>query len=77
LAWTDKFRHDNSFFNLPKLKVGDTLEIVYQQRKYTYEVYAENTGPEIMDYTADLILYTCENLTGDTRIFKYARLINL
>jgi len=75
LAWTNLYRRENSFFNLPNLKVGDTVEIDYQQRKYTYEIYADGKGPEIMDYTADLILYTCESLTGETRIFKYARLI--
>ncbi len=77
LAWTDKYRRENSFFKLPKLKLGDIIEIDYQQRKYLYEIYAEGKGPEILDYSADLILYTCEGLTGDTRIFKYAKLIIL
>lgn len=77
LAWSNLYRRENSFYNLPKLSVGDTVEIDYQQRKYVYEIYAEGTGPEIADYTADLILYTCENLTGETRIFKYARLLRV
>jgi sortase (surface protein transpeptidase) len=77
LAWSNQYRHLNSFYNLPKLKVGDTIEIIYQQRKYTYEVYSEGKGTEIMDYTADLVLYTCEQLTGEERIFKYARLIKI
>jgi len=77
LAWTDLYRRHNSFFNLPKLKTGDSVEIDYQQRKYVYEVYGQSEGPEIEDYTADLILYTCESLTGETRIFKYARLIKI
>lgn len=75
LAWTNLYRRQNSFYNLPKLNVGDGVEIDYQQRKYTYEVYGESEGPEITDYSADLILYTCESLTGETRIFRYARLI--
>lgn len=75
LAWTQSFRLKNSFYNLPKLTVGDTVEIDYAQRKYTYEIYAEDKGTEITDYTADLILYTCENLTGEERVFKYARLV--
>lgn len=75
LAWTNSFRRTNSFFNLPKLKVGDVVEIVWQQRKYKYEIYAEGRGEEISDYSADLILYTCESLNGPVRIFKYAKLI--
>ena len=75
LAWSNLYRRQNSFYNLPELKVGDRIEIDYQQRKYTYEVYAEGEGPEIMDYSADLVLYTCEYLTGETRVFRYAHLV--
>lgn len=77
LAWTNTFRRLNSFFNLPKLKVGDLVEISWQQRKYRYEIYAEDRGEAISDYSADLILYTCESLNGPVRIFKYARLIKI
>lgn len=77
LAWSNIFRRKNSFYNLPKLAVGDTVEIVYKQRKYLYEVYAEGKGEQIGDYTADLILYTCEDLTSPVRIFKYARLLEV
>lgn len=75
LAWTNSFRHKNSFFNLPKVKEGDVVSLVWRQRKYMYEVYATGGGTEISDYSADLILYTCETLTGKERIFVYARLI--
>ena len=75
LAWDNLYRRHNSFFNLPRLVVGDRVEIDYQQRKYVYEVYGDSEGPEITDYSADLILYTCESLSGETRIFRYARLI--
>ena len=77
LAWTNQFRRENSFFNLPKLKVGDLVTIVWHQRKYTYEIYAEGKGKQISDYSANLILYTCVNLTGEERIFKYARLLEI
>lgn len=77
LAWTNKFRRENSFFNLPKLKVGDTVEVTWRQRKYIYEIYAESKGEEIADYSANLILYTCETLNGPVRIFKYARLLKI
>ncbi|MCX6705451.1 MAG: sortase [Candidatus Woesebacteria bacterium] len=75
LAWTDSYRHKNSFYNLPKVNTGDLIEIDWNQRKYLYEVYAVGKGKEILDYSADLILYTCETLTGENKIFVYARLI--
>ncbi len=77
LAWDNLFRRKNSFYNLPNLEVGETVEITWKQRKYVYEVYAEDKGEEITDYTADLILYTCENLNSPVRIFKYARLLEI
>ena len=77
LAWSNFYRRLNSFYNLPKLKVGDTIEIDWQQRKYAYAVYAESKGEEITDYSADLILYTCETLNSPIRIFKYARLLEI
>ena len=77
LAWTDSYRRKNSFYNLPKVEVGDIVEIDWSQRKYLYEVYATSKGIQILDYSADLILYTCETLTGDTKIFVYASLIEV
>jgi hypothetical protein len=77
LAWTNDFRKRNSFFNLPKLKIGDTVEVIWDQRRYVYEIYDEEEGVEITNYTADLILYTCKFLESDIRIFKYARLLEL
>lgn len=77
LAWSNFYRRTNSFYNLPKLKVGDIVEIDWQQRKYVYAVYAESKGEEIADYSADLILYSCETLNSPIRIFKYARLLEI
>lgn len=77
LAWSNTFRRENSFYNLPKLSVGETVEITYRQRKYVYEVYGESRGEDITDYSADLILYTCEQLNSSVRIFKYARLLEV
>lgn len=77
LKWSIPYRLKNSFYSLPKVKVGDTVEIIWRQRKYVYEVYAEGKGEEISDYSADLILYTCESLTSPVRIFKYARLLQV
>lgn len=75
LFWNSLFRRQNSFYNLPKLEVGDKVEIYWEQRKYTYEIYATDTNTRITDYSADLILYTCKDLSSDIRIFQYARLI--
>lgn len=77
LAWSNSFRRKNSFYNLPKLKEGDIIEIYWNQRKYVYEVYRSERGEEISDYSADLILYTCESLNSPVRIFKYARLLKI
>lgn len=75
LAWTNTFRRKSSFYNLPKVKVGDTITVDWQQREYVYGVYKTENGEEITDYSADLILYTCESLNGPERIFVYAKLI--
>lgn len=77
LAWTNIYRRKNSFYNLPKLKVGDLVQITHKQRRYTYEVYGDSRGEEITDYTANLILYTCETLNSKVKIFKYARLLQI
>ena len=77
LKWSNTYRRENSFYNLGKLEVGDTVEIVWRQRKYTYEVYAQERGEEISDYNADLILYTCESLNSPVRITKYAKLLRI
>jgi sortase (surface protein transpeptidase) len=77
LAWTNTFRRKNSFYNLPKLEKGDTVEVYWKQRRYIYEVYAQDKGDTITDYQADLILYTCEVLNSPVRIFSYARLLEV
>jgi hypothetical protein len=76
LVWTNSYRRANSFFNLPKLQNGDRVELVWAQRKYVYEIFEGYTDTEIKDYDADLILYTCEVLNSDRRIFRVARLVN-
>lgn len=76
LSWSNLYRRSNSFYNLPKLKNGDMVEIVWRQRKYTYAIYGESEGRDIVDYSADLILYTCQDLASDFRVFRYARLVS-
>lgn len=75
LKWTNQYRREHSFFNLPKLTVGDRVYVAWGQREYVYEVYAADEGIAISDYSADLILYTCQYLESDQRIFRYARLV--
>jgi len=77
LAWSIPFRLKNSFYNLPKLKVGDRVEVIWNQRKYVYIVYAEEITDVPKISGADLVLYTCNDLNSDIRIFKYAKLIEL
>jgi sortase (surface protein transpeptidase) len=77
LKWTVVYRLTNSFYSLPKLKIGDVAEVDWQQRKYTYAIYAEDKGEAPTDYSADLILYTCEALNSSVRIFKYGRLLEI
>lgn len=74
LAWSNVYRRLNSFYNLPKLRVGDSIEVIWNQRKYEYEIYGESEGDVITDYSADLILYTCKLFNSPVRVFRYARL---
>lgn len=76
LSWSNAFRRLNSFYNLPKLEVGDKVDIVWNQRKYTYQITESKVGTEITNTEANLILYTCELWNSPTRIFKYGTRIN-
>lgn len=76
LHWSRDFRNKNSFYNLPKTKVGDSIRIIWNQRRYEYEIYKSQEGTEITDYDADLILYTCKMFNSPVRIFKYAKRVN-
>lgn len=77
LKWSNLFRRKNSFYSLPKLKEGEIVEIIWKQRKYVYKIYGTGEGEEIVDYSADLILYTCESLNSPVRIIKYAKLLEI
>ncbi len=75
LKWSIPYRLKNSFYNLPKAELGDTVEIIWRQRKYVYEIYAEEEAEHPSDFSADLILYTCKDLNSPIRVLKYARLV--
>lgn len=76
LEWSASFRKLNSFYHLPELKAGDTIKVVWDQRPFEYEVYATETGTEISDYSANLILYTCQLWNSPVRFFVYANRTN-
>lgn len=73
LNWTNSFRTLNSFYRLPSLKVGEKIKINWEQRQYEYIIYSTSTGTQITDYSADLILYTCQLWNSPERFFVYAK----
>ncbi len=75
-SWDTETRNRISFYNLPKIKIGERVSIYWNQREYIYEIYAANEGTYITDYEADLILYTCKYFNSPERIFRYANRVN-
>lgn len=75
LEWTQAYRLKNSFYELPKLKNGDMVEIVWDQHRYDYQIQRVEEGTEIEDYSSDLIMYTCKFLVSPVRIFVYATIV--
>lgn len=73
--WQTDYWKYNSFYLLTDLQVGDRVEIIYDQRKWVYEIYAAEEGELISDYDADLILYTCKYLNSPIRYFRYAKVV--
>lgn len=76
IDWTQEYRLKNSFYELPELKNGDVVEIVWNQHRYTYQIQKVEEGTEISDYSSDLIMYTCKFLVSDIRIVVYGKLVN-
>jgi len=75
-SWTSQFRYTSSFYNLPKIKEGDRVQIIWEQRLYEYEVYKTEDNTQITDYDADLILYTCRMYNSPIRVFRYLNRVN-
>lgn len=73
--WQSDYWRYNSFYYLPETEPGDRVEVISDQHKWVYEIYAGEEGTEISDYDADMILYTCKYLTSPVRHFRYARLV--
>jgi len=74
-SWSRETRDKISYYNLPETKVGDTIEIIWDQRKFEYEIYKGEENTYITDYDADLILYTCKFYNSPIRIFRYAKVV--
>jgi sortase (surface protein transpeptidase) len=75
-TWSREKREKEAFFNLPNTRVGDRLDVIWNQRLYVYEIYKVDEDTQITDYSADLILYTCKLYNSPVRIFRYAVRIN-
>jgi hypothetical protein len=73
--WKSDYWKYNSFYLLTETEPGDRVEIIYDQRKWVYEIYAGEEAELISDYDADLIMYTCKYLNSPIRYFRYAKLI--
>lgn len=72
IRWTEDFRKTNSFYYLPQTQPGDTIEIIWNQRKYGYNIVFAAEDTQITDYSHDLILYTCKYFNSPVRILRYA-----
>jgi len=73
--WQSDYGRLHSFYLLPETKPGDLVQIISDQRQWTYEIFAAEEGEDITNYDADLILYTCKHLSSPVRHIRYARLI--
>ncbi len=73
--WQSDYWKYNSFYLLTETQPGDRVEVIYDQRRWVYEIYAAEEGELITDYSADLILYTCKHLNSPIRHFRYANLV--
>lgn len=76
IEWSAQFRKTNSFANLPDIDAGDTFQIIWDQRPFTYKVYKKEESEQLSDYNADVILYTCKYLKSPVRIIVYAKRVS-
>ena len=74
-SWSEEKRRLISFFNLPETKVGNRITIIWNQRKYVYEIVEVGETTYVENYDTDLILYTCRYYNSPVRIFRYANLV--
>jgi LPXTG-site transpeptidase (sortase) family protein len=74
IEWSANFRKTNSFSNLPNVKVGDEIIVLWGQRKFVYKVKAIEESTQISVTRSDLILYTCKHLKSPVRVVVFADL---
>lgn len=72
----------NTFFNLDKVILGDTIQVIWESKTYTYKVIeakiVESTATDIQNNTSNsiLTLFTCTSLTDNSkRLVVIAELI--
>jgi sortase (surface protein transpeptidase) len=68
------FRKQNLFLNLPDMKPGDIIRIIWNGKEYQYKVTVRDESAEAT-HGGDLILYTCRDFDSPIRIFVYAERI--
>ncbi len=84
--YTDKGgRAENTFYNLPKVEIGEYIYTFWNNKKYTYKVYdikvveSNDETVEKSTTTANILtLYTCTPLWSSThRYVVYSKLISV
>ncbi len=75
-SWLPSNERTESFQDLDKVGVGEVIEIIDDQKKWTYKVETITKDVKIEDLGADLVLYTCVFWwDSDLRLFVYADLV--
>lgn len=74
ISLSREFRRQNLFYNLPNLKVGEEVSIIWQSREYKYRVSYKEESQNVTRLS-DLILITCQFVNSPYRIIVYAERI--
>ncbi len=74
--WPKNYKSTHAFYNLNKLKAGDTIEIIWDKRLFKYTVVKTEVSNTIKDIGAHLILYTCIGYNNPKRFIVYAERSN-
>ena len=69
LSWD--YREKHLFLNLPDLKVGQEIKIIWFGKEYVYRVSHTEVNEEV-SRSDDLILITCKDYNSLKRVFVYA-----
>ncbi len=74
--WSKDYKSTHAFYNLNKLKAGDTIEVIWDKRLFKYTVIKTEVSNTIKDIGAHLILYTCIGYNNPKRFIVYAERSN-